>query len=133
MCSAPVLEEVDDLDQLVLGVIDPGHILERDPLMLAGRHPPRGRAPEAAEHAARSATHLAAVQPDEETDQQDRRKDQGVHSRDCDHAGGEAAIVIIKIRPQSVAKSQGYKKRLADIMSVVPCNPGGQDRMIRSK
>ena len=31
-----VLEEVDDLDQLVLGLVDPGDVVERDPLLLAG-------------------------------------------------------------------------------------------------
>ena len=49
-----VLQEVDDLDQLVLGLVDPGHVLEGDALLLAGLDPPRGGAAEAAEHAAPS-------------------------------------------------------------------------------
>ena len=31
-----VLQEVDDLDELVLGLVDPGDVLEGDPVLLAG-------------------------------------------------------------------------------------------------
>ena len=47
-----VLEEVDDLDELVLGLVDPGHVVEGDPLLLPRLHPPRGRAAEAPEYPA---------------------------------------------------------------------------------
>ncbi len=70
-----VLQEVHHLDQLVLGLVDPGHVVERDPLLLASREPARGRAAEATENAARSRPHLAAREPDEEGDQQDRREE----------------------------------------------------------
>ena len=71
-----VLEEVHDLHQLVLGVIDSGHVVEGDSLLLPGLDAPsRGGAAEAAEHAATTATHLAAEKPDEEPHQQDRREE----------------------------------------------------------
>ena len=41
-----VLEEVDDLGQLLLGLVDPGDVLERDGLV-GGLDAPRARAPEA--------------------------------------------------------------------------------------
>ena len=50
-----VLQEVDDLHQLVLGLVDPGHVVEVDALGLAGLDAPRGGAAEAAEDAAPSA------------------------------------------------------------------------------
>ena len=50
-----VLEEVNDLDELVFGLVDPGHVIEADSVLLAGPDTPRGRAAEAAEHAAASA------------------------------------------------------------------------------
>ena len=70
-----VLEEVHHLDQLVLGLVDPGHVLEADPFLRAGRVPPRGRAAEAAEHAAPSRPHLATEEPDEEPHEQERREE----------------------------------------------------------
>ena len=70
-----VLEEVHDLDELVLGLVDPGDVVEGDSLLLAGLDPPRGRAAEAAEHAAASRPRLAAEHPDEEPHQQDRRQE----------------------------------------------------------
>src|SRR5215207_11076066 len=70
-----VLKEVDDLDELVLGLVDPGHVLEADALGLAGLDAPRCGAAEAAEDAARTSLHLAPNEPDEEADQQDRRKE----------------------------------------------------------
>src|SRR3954447_15527262 len=68
-----VLEEVDDLDQLALGLVDPGHVVERDAVGLTGRHAPRGRAPEAAQDAPGAAARLPAHEPDEQADEQDRR------------------------------------------------------------
>ena len=44
------LQEVDDLGQLVLGLVDPGHVVERDADPL-GIDPPRLRAPEATQPA----------------------------------------------------------------------------------
>ena len=46
-----VLQEVHHLDQLVLGLVDPGYVVEGDSLLLAGLDPPRRGAAEAAEHA----------------------------------------------------------------------------------
>ena len=42
-----ISQEVDDLGQLGLGLVDPGHVVERDPDLL-GVDPPRLRAPEVA-------------------------------------------------------------------------------------
>ena len=56
-----VFEEVDDLFQLVLGLVDPGDVLEGDSVLLARLDPPRGRAAEAAEDAAPSAPGLSAA------------------------------------------------------------------------
>src|SRR3954447_3243775 len=68
-----VLQEVDDLDQLALGLVDAGDVVERDAVGLARRDPARGRAAEAAEDAARPAAHLATHEPDEQADEEDRR------------------------------------------------------------
>ena len=66
-----VLEEVDDLGQLGLGLVDAGHVLERD-LGLGALDPARARAPERAER-----VHLpagrAARDPHEQCDEQDHR------------------------------------------------------------
>src|SRR4029079_12160617 len=67
-----VLQEVHDLRQLLLGLLDPGHVLEAH--VLRGRlHPPRPAAAELAEHAttARRAGR-APGEPDEQQYQQDR-------------------------------------------------------------
>jgi hypothetical protein len=69
------LEEVDDLDQLVLGLVDSGDVLERDPVALTELEPARGRTPEAAEHAAGATAKLAPGEPDEEADQQQGRQE----------------------------------------------------------
>ena len=63
------LEEVDDLDELVLGLVDPRDVVEGDSLLLAVLEAPSGRPPEAAEHARRPAQ-LATREPDEEPDQE---------------------------------------------------------------
>src|SRR5439155_1412188 len=71
-----VLEEVDDLDKLVLGLVDAGDVLEGDAFALAAAaDAPRGRAAEAAEHAARTRGRLAAREPDEEADEEQRRRE----------------------------------------------------------
>ena len=70
-----VLQEVHDLDQLVLGLVDPGYVVEGDSVLLAGLDPPRRGAAEAAEHATPARPGLAAQQPDEERHQQDRREE----------------------------------------------------------
>jgi hypothetical protein len=67
-----VAQEVDDLDQLVLGLVDPGDVLERRALL--GRFVALGlRAAEAAQPAGATAGRGAAEQPDEDADQQQRR------------------------------------------------------------
>ena len=64
-----VLEEVDDLDELVLGLVDAGHVGERDALLgvLAAA---RARAPERREHRRPAG---AAHQQDQQADEQQRR------------------------------------------------------------
>ena len=42
--------------------------------------------------------------------QQECRKDQGVHNCDRDHANGKTAVVVIKVRPQNIAKSRCDEK-----------------------
>ena len=75
-----VLQEIDDLDQLVLGLVDPGDVVEGDPLLLVRLAPPCGGAAEAAEDAASSSpAHLPPDEPDEEADQQDRREEAEDH------------------------------------------------------
>ena len=49
-----VFEEVDDLFQLLLGLVDPGDVLEGDAVLGVRLDPARGRATEAAEDAAAS-------------------------------------------------------------------------------
>ena len=44
-----VLQEVDDLDQLVLGVVDAGDVVKGDSVLLAGLDPPCSGAAEPAE------------------------------------------------------------------------------------
>ena len=67
-----VAQEVDDLGQLRLGLVDPGDVGERDPV--AGRLvPARARAAEVAEHVLDVAG--AAHQPEEQQDEQDRRRE----------------------------------------------------------
>ena len=70
-----VLQEVDDLDELVLGLVDPGDVVEGDALLLVRLDPPRGGAAEAAEDAAPSRPRLAADEPDEEADQEQPREE----------------------------------------------------------
>ena len=64
-----MLEEVDDLDELVLGLVDARHVGERHALLgvLAAA---RARAPERGEHAARL---RAAHEHDQQADEQQRR------------------------------------------------------------
>jgi hypothetical protein len=70
------LEEVDDLDQFVLGLVDARDIFEGDPVALAELEPARRRAPEAPQHAAgAAAAQLAPGEPDEEPDQQQCRQE----------------------------------------------------------
>ena len=70
-----VLEEVHDLDELVLGFVDPGDVVEGDSLLRAGRDPPRGGTAEASEDPAPTRSGLATEDPDEEPDQQERRQE----------------------------------------------------------
>ena len=65
-------QEVDDLVQLVLGLVDTGDVVERD-ARLAALRAPRARAREAAEAAGAARARGAAHQPDQQADDQDRR------------------------------------------------------------
>ena len=67
-----VPQEVDDLDQLVLGVVDARDVLERHPRLAGGVVPLGARAPEARQGARRAAARTAR-QPDEERHQEDDR------------------------------------------------------------
>ena len=70
-----VPQEVDDFDQLVLGLVDAGHVLEVDSLLLIGIDAPGVGAAEAAEDAAPSRSGLAAGDPDEEADDEQPRQE----------------------------------------------------------
>src|SRR5918992_794985 len=70
-----VAKEVDDLDQLLLGLVDPRHVVERDGLLL-GLHELGARAAELTEHTAGAAagrTRRAPQEEDEQRHQQERR------------------------------------------------------------
>ena len=67
------LQEVDDLDQLVLDLVDPGDVLEGDPRLLGVRVVAPGAAAPDAEDAAPRIRRRAAAEPEETADQQDRR------------------------------------------------------------
>jgi len=70
-----VPQEVHDFDELVLGLVDPGDVLEGDSLLLAGSDSAGRRPAEAAKHAAASAPELATRQPDEERDDEECREE----------------------------------------------------------
>ena len=72
-----VLEEVDDFGELLLGLVDAGHVVERDPhlptaalLDAAG-----GRPAEGPEHAATAPAQLTAGEPHQAADEQQRRRE----------------------------------------------------------
>jgi len=45
--------------------------------------------------------------------QQEGREDQGVDNRDRDYANGKAAVVIVKVGPENIAKSRDDEKKAA--------------------
>ena len=67
-----VLQEVDDLGQLGLGLVDPGDVVERHPDLLRV-DPPRLRAPEVAERRPARRRPRAAREQHEQADEQQRR------------------------------------------------------------
>ena len=72
-----IAEEVDDFGELLLRLLDPGDVVERDAL-LRGLVLLRLRASEAAEHAA-ACTAGAAHEPDEESEEEQRRPEVEEH------------------------------------------------------
>ena len=67
-----VLQEVDDLGQLFLGLVDAGHVLEGDAVLVLGQQPGLGLAE--AHGAARAALHLAHEEDPDADQQQDRQQ-----------------------------------------------------------
>ena len=51
---------------------------------------------------------------------------------DRDDADGEAAIAVVEVRAEQVAKPRHHEIEAFDSIQVVPCNPLGQERMMRS-
>ena len=68
-----VLQEVDDLDQLGLGLVDPGHVGEGDLVVASGRLVVPFRLALAHPEEAASGAAAAADEPEEGADEQDRR------------------------------------------------------------
>ena len=97
-----VLQEVHDLDELVLGLVDPGHVVEGDSILLAGLDAPRRGAAEAAEHAAAARPALAAEDPDEERHEQDRREEAEQQRAQSDRpvSGGSALTTTFSLVEQ---------------------------------
>ena len=100
-----VTQEVDHLDQLVLGLVDPGHVLEGDRLSL-GLHALGPRAAELADHtAAARALRRTAEQEHEQCHQQDRRaereQDRGQQRAAARRLGGHHHVLLLEQRESS--------------------------------
>ena len=86
-----VLEEVDDLGQLLLGLVDPGDVVEGD-VLIGGLDAPRARAPERHQPAgAAAAGGGAAHEEDDQQDEQQRRAEAEDHAREERRAGVRVA------------------------------------------
>jgi hypothetical protein len=72
-----VLEEVDDFDQLLLGLVDAGHVVERDPHLPAAAllDATGGRPAERPEDAPTTPAQLTAGEPHQAANEQQRRRE----------------------------------------------------------
>ena len=113
-----VAEEVDDLGQLLLGLVDPGDVLERDAL-LGALDAPRARAPERHQPAGAAAGGAGGATRDEheQQDQQQRRaeaEDQALEERRAAVRGlgvDRDALALEQIRQLLVVRERRHLRR----------------------
>ena len=91
-----VPQEVHDFDELVLGLVDPGDVLEGDSLLLAGSDSAGRRPAEAAKHAAASAPswRRASQMKNATMRSVGRKPSRGVTHSDLPASGGSALTTM---------------------------------------
>jgi hypothetical protein len=102
-----VAQEIHDLDELVLGLVDAGDVVEGHARLLIGLHAPRLRAAEAAE---RAASGRAPREPDEQADEQDRR----AKAEDQRPERGAAAVGCLRVDDDVLLGQQLRQVRRVD-------------------